>query len=128
MRNGESRQSPNWAAKIQCHGIRRTISLGTSDRETAAVQARDFYIKVRAYGWDKAFAALRPETRLADVSDITVGQFLDALSQKSDLGSKTLESYARAFRTILADAFGIDDSGKHAQRGTAYENWLARIH
>jgi integrase len=104
------------------------LSLGTSDRQTAAAKAKQLYLAVRSQGWDKALAGLRPQTRPTAASDLTVGQFLDALQCNSDLDAKTLESYARAFRTILGEAFDIDPVGRHASRGEGSKQWRDRIH
>jgi integrase len=125
--DGGAQQSKNWSVQIQCHGQRQTLSLGTTNRETAASKAQRIYIDVRAHGWVQALGKPQPE-QTKRKANATVGEFFDELAQKADLEPKTLESYARAFRTILADAFKIDGTGKHASRGLASKEWLERIH
>jgi hypothetical protein len=120
-------QSPNFSVQIQCHGRRQSISLGTSDAELAAHKAKQFYITVRAIGWAQALGELQPE-KFQKKSEQTVGEFLDELSQKADIDQKTLESYARAFRTILSQAFNIDHKGKHAFGNAGVSTWRKRIH
>jgi hypothetical protein len=93
----------------------------------AARKAKQFYVTVRANGWVQALEKLHPE-KVQNKSEQTVGEFLDELSQKADIGQKTLESYARAFRTILSQAFNIDHKGKHASSNAGVAIWRKRIH
>ena len=51
-----------WSVKIQHQGRRHTFSLGTTDREAAAVEAKAIYETIIAEGWD---AALREEKNAA---------------------------------------------------------------
>jgi DNA-binding NarL/FixJ family response regulator len=57
-RGGRHMKVEGWSVKIQHQGRRHTFSLGTTDREAAAVEAKAIYETIIAEGWD---AALREE-------------------------------------------------------------------
>ena len=124
--DGQKRSSPNFAVQIQCHGRRQTITLATSDRELAARKAQKLYITVRAIGWENALAELLP-AKNQKKSILTVGDFLAEIARTADAEAKTIWTYARAFRTILADAFEIEPSGRHASRSNGNRQWITRI-
>jgi DNA-binding NarL/FixJ family response regulator len=53
-RGGRRMQVDDWAIKIQHLGRRRTFSLGTPDKDAAAVEAKAIYETIVAEGWDAA--------------------------------------------------------------------------
>lgn len=126
-RDSQKRTSPNFAVQIQCHGERRTIALGTSNRDLAARQAQKLYISVRAIGWEKATQELLPEKAKKN-SDLAVGEFLDQIEKTVDIERRTIATYEGALRTILADAFDIDPEGKYAAQIEGQKAWRERVH
>jgi hypothetical protein len=82
---------------------------------------------VRANGWEKALAELLP-TKTPKKSLLTVGDFLGEIEKTADAESRTIRSYASAFRTILADAFGIDPAGKYACQIEGQKVWRQLVH
>ena len=59
-------------------------------------------------------AKFRPQFRKEKKQNPTVGEFLDELKARADAKAKTLEDYARAFRTIVAAVAGIQIGGRGA--------------
>ena len=53
-RNGERRVLSKWSVKIQHRGVRRTFSLGSTDRDEAAAEAQAIYQTILVSGWPKA--------------------------------------------------------------------------
>ena len=53
-RTGRSVKTDEWAVKIQHEGRRHTFSLGTGDKEAAAVEAKAIFETIVAEGWDAA--------------------------------------------------------------------------
>ena len=57
---------------------------------------------------------------------MTVGQFLEELKAKADLNPGTLEGYAIAFRSIVADIFQVDGN-RFDYRGGGCDHWIEKI-
>ena len=53
-RSGRRMKVDGWSVKIQHQGRRHTFSLGTPDKEIAAVEAKAIYETIVAEGWDAA--------------------------------------------------------------------------
>ena len=105
-RDGEVRKVGEWAAKIQHLGRRETFSLAGANKANAAARAKEIYLTLRSAGWEAALGKFKPKTAHAAIS--TVGDFLDEVKAKASARPKTIESYCRAFRTIVADIRDID--------------------
>ncbi len=126
-RDGETRIVGEWAAKIQHLGRRETFSLGSVNKTAAASRAKEIYLSLQSAGWDATLARFKPKAD-ASGSVATVGEFLAEVKAKASGRPKTIESYCRAFRTIVADIFGIDGGkAKYDYRTGGREKWLARV-
>ena len=49
-------ESRTYSAHIQFRGERKRVGLHTADKDEAAAKARDFYLDLRANGWEVALA------------------------------------------------------------------------
>src|SRR4051794_25833300 len=49
--NGKLCEVNEFSVRIQHDGRRKSVSLGTTNAETATIQARDLYIGIAANGW-----------------------------------------------------------------------------
>ncbi len=112
--NGHVRKVGEWAAKIQHLGRRETFPLVNANKARAAARAKEIYLSLRSAGWDATLAKFKPKAAPTAVS--TVGEFLEEVKAKAGARPKTIESYCRAFRTIVADICDI------ASRRTRYKN------
>ena len=127
-RDGKTRIVGEWAAKIQHLGRRETFSLGSANKTVAASLAKEIYLSLRSAGWERTLAKFKPKADSASRSVATVGEFLAEVKAKADGRQKTIEGYCRAFRTIVADIFGIDGGkAKYDYRTGGREKWLARV-
>jgi len=116
-----------WSIRIQYLGRRKSFALGTNNKDVAAVKARDIYLTIVAKGWDAAEASFNPEM-VVRKDDPTLGDFLHAVEQKSELKPKTFRNYAGYFRRIVADIFGIDEGkARYAYRDGSRANWLEKV-
>jgi integrase len=62
-------------------------------------------------------------------TDLTVGQFLEAVKQTADIDPVTLESYAKSFRKIVADSMGIESGNtRFDYKGGGHAEWLNKVH
>lgn len=102
-----------YSVSIQHARERRRVGLRTSDREHAGALALQFYQRLKVHGWDDTLRWWRGDLHDAKKSDVTVGEYIDAVTERSILRPKTLQSYISAFRQIAGD---IVDESSHAQR------------
>ena len=128
-RNGQIRQTGEYAAKIQHAGRRETFPLGSSNRTAAAARAKEIYLSIEAAGWDATVAKFKSKARIEGAPVITVGQFLEEVSVNAGGRPKTVEDYCRAFRTIVADISNVDSGReKYDYRHGGRQTWLAKVH
>lgn len=126
-RDGIRHFLPEWSVKVQHGGRRETFGLGTPNRAAAAEKARQIYLGLKAEGWDAVLARFKRK-QSPDSPVTTVGQFLGAVEAVWSGKAKTLADYARAFRTIVADIFGVDGGNrKYDYRSGGREAWLAEV-
>ena len=98
--------SRTYSVQLQHAGRRAYISLKTTNKEEAATLARKFYEALRANGWEAALAGLRGDPVEKKVN-VTVGDYIEAVTTKSLFSPKTLQSYAQALRKIAGDIAGV---------------------
>jgi hypothetical protein len=128
-RDGQRRKVGEWAAKIQHLGRRETFSLGSANKASAAARAKEIYLSLQSAGWEPTLAKFKPKASSAGNAVSKVGEFLEELKAKASARPKTIESYCRAFRTIVADICGIDGgNAKYDYRNGGRAAWLAKIH
>jgi hypothetical protein len=99
-------QVETYSVQIQHDNRRSWIGLGTANREHAALLARNLYQNVVANGWEAALAKRKGVPAEKKVN-VTVGEYLEAVSAKSLFSSKTFQSYAQALRKIAGDITGV---------------------
>jgi integrase len=127
-RDGETRIVGEWAAKIQHLGRREAFSLDSANKAAAASRAKEIYLSLQSAGWPATLSKFKPKADATNRSVATVGEFLADVKAKISGRPKTIEDYCRAFRTIVADIFGIDGGrAKYDYRTGGREKWLARV-
>ncbi len=95
-----------YSVQIQHTGRRTYVNLGTHNKEEAANVARNFYLDLRANGWEAALAH-RKGAPIEKSVDVTIGEYIQAVAAKSLFSPKTLQSYAQALRKIAGDITGM---------------------
>jgi integrase len=127
-RYGSTRRVRNWAAKIQHAGRRETFNLGTPNKTAAASRARQIYLSLQSSGWEVTVGKFKPKPELVQKVSVTVGEFLREIKTTLLARPKTIESYCRAFRMIVANICGIEGGPeKYDYVRGGREQWLARI-
>jgi len=127
-RDGVLHHSPHWAIELQSGGKRCNWSLGTSNRDTGAALAREIYLHLQRHGWEATRTRYRP--RPEKKSDLTVGEYLEAVQEVASISPRTLESYAKALRKIVTDAFKIRTpagQSKFDYVTGGYDAWKERV-
>ena len=109
--------SRTYSVHIQHDNQRRRIGLKTTDKEQAGALALEFYLKLRALGWEEALRwRKRGDSAYTKKSNVTIGEYLDAVREKSLIHPKTLESYSAALRKIASDIHGLRSSKRSTRR------------
>ena len=112
--------SRTYSVHVQ-HGNRRMwVNLRTANKEQAAVLARKLYEDLRSLGWEEVLRRRKAPKEEKKVN-VTIGEFISAVTEKALIHPKTLESYAAALRKIASDTHRIPHNG--APRS----EWRARV-
>jgi hypothetical protein len=117
--NGRLHKTSHWSARIQHEGRRERFPLYTPNKAAAAAKARDIYLFLAANGWEATFARYRKAK--VDVAPAngqepcTVGEFLEAIFLTTS-NQNTVEGYAKSFRQIVSDIFGLSDAMRKSKR------------
>ncbi len=120
---GELVEVPEWQVKLYRDGRQLWVNLETANKDAAAKKARDYWIALKAIGWD----AVKPKRER--LIDPTVGDFLGAVRAEADLRPATFEIYARKFRRLVAGVVGVaDGKAKHDHHGEGSAQWRERVH
>ena len=88
------------------------VAAKSSARRAPGALALEFYLKLRALGWEEALRWWKGDLTCTKRSDVTIGDYLEAVSAKSLFSSKTLQSYAQALRKIAGDITGASGREK----------------
>jgi integrase len=106
---GETREVAEYWVKLQHAGQRKSVALGTPDRQGAARRAAEIYRTVKAQGWDAALTAFAPDRAAPAQAYATVGDVIRAATEAkaADLRARTLRDYGSSTRNLVALTFGI---------------------
>ena len=97
----------SYSVSIQHGRERRRIGLRTADREHAGDLALKFYQRLKASGWEETLRWWKGDLNDTKKSDVTVGEYIDAVTARSIFRPKTLQSYAASLRKIVGDVGNI---------------------
>ena len=97
--------SRTFSVQIQHANRRMIIGLGTANRAQAAFEARQLYVALKANGWDETMRRRRGDVA-EKKCDVTIGEYVEAVREKSLLRPATIESYAVALRMIAGAITG----------------------
>ena len=128
-------ESPFYSVKLQHSGLRKTVGLATASQTEAAARAKERYLYLVANGWNAFWQKYKPTTDQsknqpgAKRRNVTVGEFITAAINESDLEPATIYPYIRAFRRIVSETMNVRPSKKRFdyQRG-GNQQWIERIH
>jgi integrase len=128
----------NYAVRLHYGGKEKRLSLGTPNRELAASIARDWFVYLNANGWAAFLAKYRNPATMSPpqssshgpikLTGVTVGDFLAAVRNESDLAHKTFDDYARCFRFIISEIRAMTKTRtRHDYRNGGRKAWIAAI-
>jgi integrase len=120
---GELHEVNEYSIRIQYLGKRKSVALGTTNADAAAIKARDYYLTIVAKGWEEAERIFNP-AMIISKSDPSLGDFLTDVEAKADLEPKTFRNYSAYFRRIVADIFnGGGGKAKYDYRRGGNSKW-----
>jgi len=128
-------QIDNYCARMSCGGVQRSLSLRTPNREEAAQIARDWFVYLSTNGWEAFDAKYRSASTTTITTPgsvkscgVTVGDFLVAARNESDLAHKTFDDYARCLRFIVSELRAMTKPrSRHDYRNGGHKAWAASI-
>ena len=111
------------------------LSLGTPNQAEAADLAREMFKFLTANGWvqfREKYRGDNPESQVMSPPDkksnVTVGEFLEAVRTESDLSQKTFDVYATQLRFIVSQICDIaKTSARHDYQRGGMAKWRASI-
>lgn len=123
---GSIEQSEFFVVRIGHEGRRTTFPLGTSNKAAAALKAREIYHVILANGWAAALGQFKKNVKPS--CPLTVGEYLAEAKKHLDVRPRTFGGYARAFRKIVSDIFGLDPGrAKFDYQTGGRDAWLGDV-
>jgi integrase len=108
--------SRTYSVQIQHAKRREIINLRTANKEEAATLARNFYRELLRSGWEQTLRWWKGDSTNTKKVDVTVGEYIDAVAEKSQIHPKTCESYSAALRKIASDIHNVVDKKRSTWR------------
>ena len=129
-------EASKYSVRFQRHRERETIGLETENQREAAERARERYQYLVANGWESFRAKYRTQLNRGPGGStsrpkviLTLGDYLAAVREQSELGAETLESYAKRFRPVVADIARIRGGKRRFDyQSGGYQKWLGLVH
>jgi integrase len=123
-----------YSARFQHAGRRMAINLGTANQSEAAGRAKERYLFLVTNGWAAFDATYRadhdPVREPVELkTNVSVGEFLDAVINQSELSPTTIKPYAGSFRRIVAEIMRIKGGKKRFDyRKGGNQRWIEKVH
>jgi integrase len=127
----------NYVVQMSSGGVQRSLSLRTPNKEEAAQTARDWFVFLSANGWATFDATYRNKSALVSSpkfagivksTGVTVGDFVTAARNESDLAHRTIDDYIRCFRYIVSEIRTLTKTrSRYDYRKDGHKAWAAAI-
>ena len=125
------RTNAEWHARIRFGGKQHWWPLKTANREQAAVKARDIWLSLQANGFEATETKFKPWTipPVVDVSkELTIGDFIKAVSAVAVVRPTTLTTYGRKLRFLVSQIINVKGSrSKHDYVHGGAARWRENI-
>jgi integrase len=124
--NGETFEVPDYQVRMFHLGREEWFNLQTSNKAAAAAKARDIYLSLVSAGWEATRAKFKPDMEVS-ADGITIGEYLLKARAVATTDPVTFATYARKFRTVVSEVFGINGGDKHNYRTGGYKEWADKV-
>jgi integrase len=116
----------NWACAFQLGNRRMWMSLGTPTKSEAAIKARKIHLSLQNVGWELTLAKYKP-AMTEKKTDVSVGEFLDAVRANCKMENGTRTGYETCLRRIVSDIFKISGD-RYDYKAGGRDAWIAKVH
>jgi len=89
---GTQHQVNNLYVRIQHGGRREFFPLHTTNRDAAAIKARDIFTFLKANGWQSTLTKFKPDADVQPKLAVTVGDYLGAVERTGRLRPRTFDT------------------------------------
>ena len=100
-------ESPHYSMQVSFKGRRMTFSLGSSNKEGAAVSAAGIYRDLLSLGVDATLVKHRPKKAQKEQRVATVGEWITAAKGVAGVNEATFNQYAASLRKITGDILSV---------------------
>ena len=108
--------SPNYSIRVQFRGRELSFSLRTGNRESAAKRAAKIFADLVDLGIEATIAKHRAPAVKAPKPNVTIGDWISAVSGVFDGKPATFGGYARGLRFIASEILAVSKSKKRYGR------------
>jgi len=125
-----TRTSDEYNARLAYAGKQEWWPLHTSNKETAAIKARDIYLSLKASGYDATLAKFKPWTVDAEANQegkVMVGDYIEAVRAVFTGKAVTFLSYERKFRFLVGQLIGMKSSKSKFDPTEGYKRHRSKI-
>lgn len=123
---GRASHVPFFVIRLK-HGRQRKHFQLKLNLDDSAELAAEIMAHLRLHGWAKTAEVYRPREG-RKTSDLTVGEYLELLSQHSELEPLTLENYASCLRRVVSGITNLKHKGSDKfAGGRAHSAWRAAV-
>lgn len=120
------RRVAQYLIQLQCRKRRDWFELGP-DLDAAVKKAREIDQYLKLHGWDETRQKFKPEFA-AELSELTVGGYLEIVRQHGQLQQNTMFNYACVLRRIVSGVAGINMGGRDKYDGRSNRsNWRMAV-
>lgn len=117
-----------YSCRFTTLGRREHFPLGSQNKKAAATKAADIYSHIQANGWESARKEFKPKVAAKSVlATVTVGSLIQSATKVSSARRQTLDTYAKAFRSIVSEISRISSNGKFDAYKGGVEKWRAKV-
>lgn len=125
------RTNTEWHARIRFGGRQNWWPLKTANRDQAAMKARDLWLSLQAQGFEATEASFKPWTIVPPVAaskQLTIGEFMKAVSAVAVVRPTTLTTYGRKLRFLVSQIIKVKGTrSKHDYVHGGAAKWRANI-
>jgi integrase len=124
------RTNEDWNARIRFGGSQHWWPLKTSNKEQAAVKARDIWLSLTREGFKATEEKYKPWTvaEAKPKDGVTIGDFIKAAKAVASVRPTTFTNYERKFRFMASQIFKVKGTReRHDHTNGGAEKWRSRI-
>ena len=127
--SGEKYESAEYSVRISIGGKPEWFNLESANKNTAAAKARDIWIFSRSHTRDEVLQAFKQKTDAPEttIKHPTVGDLIRELGALNLIKPRTLATYSRKFRSVAAEATGLNSKKRHNNPGNGLNQWKERV-